>query len=371
MNAQTRRAIYVSSGSMTRFMFIKSRLLAGPPKRFHVLTLGVLFVAAPTVLRLAADTLIRETTFTTYYPFVLLAAFVIGWRGALGVSVASAVLANFLFMEPRYVLFANLGDTFGTALFLISSGMIVALVDTLRRALVDMEASQRREVALNGELKHLNAELQHRVKNTLTVVQGLATQTFRGAAGSDGLVRTFRGRLHALAEAHDVLTTGKWETCGFPSLAERALAPFNGDGAITLVGPPCDLPEHACVPLVLALHELGTNAVKYGALSSLEGRVDVRWKVSPVRDGAVTQQFILDWIESGGPPVSPPTRKGLGSRLIAPQRGIDAVEIAFRAEGLTCQIVVDGAVPAPGVTAEQGVRGDVEARAMSRSLAMA
>jgi two-component sensor histidine kinase len=324
-------------------MFIRSHLLAGPPKLLLSLVLGALFVVTSTVLRLAADPIVSGTAFVTYYPCVLLAAIFIGWRGAVCVALASALLANFLFMAPRYILFANVGDTVGTAFFLISSSMIIAVVETLRRTVIDMEAGRQREAVLNEELKHLNAELQHRVKNTLMVVQGLATQTFRGAAGSDEVVRTFRGRLHALGEAHDVLTSGKWETCRFPDLAARALAPFNGDGTITLTGPACELPEYVCVPLVLALHELGTNAVKYGALSCLEGSVQVRWDLQQMTTEPPGRRLVLDWIETGGPPVSAPTRKGLGSRLIAPQRGIDAADLDFRAEGLVCRIVVSGA----------------------------
>ena len=328
---------------MTRISFIRSRLLAGPPKAPYALLLGLLFVAAPTLLRWAADPVITGTAFVTYYPFVLVAALFIGWQGALGVALFSTLVANFFFMAPRYILFANPGDTLGAAFFLVSSSILIAMVDTLRRTVIDLEAGRRREAVLNGELRHLNLELQHRVKNTLMVVQGLATQTFRGATGSDDIVRTFRGRLHALGEAHAVLTSGKWETCGFPNLAARALAPFNGDGAISLTGPSCELPEYACVPLVLALHELGTNAVKYGALSTLGGRVDVRWQVEQTDAGAVTPALVLDWTETGGPPVSPPTRKGLGSRLITPQHGIDAADLDFRPEGLVCRIVVHGA----------------------------
>ncbi len=330
---------------MTRISFIRSRLLAGPPKLSCAVLLGIIFVAAPTLLRWAADPVITGTAFVTYYPFVFAAAIFIGWEGALGVAIISTLVANFLFMAPRYILFANPGDTLGATFFLASSSMLIALVNTLRRTVVDMEAGRRREAVLNGELRHLNMELQHRVKNTLMVVQGLATQTFRGATGSDDIVRTFRGRLHALGEAHAVLTSGKWETCGFPALATRALAPFNGDGAISLTGPSCELPEYACVPLVLAFHELGTNAVKYGALSTLGGRVEVRWQVEQTDAKGVTQTLVLDWIETGGPPVSPPTRKGLGSKLITPQHGIDAADLDFRPEGLACRIVVHGAAP--------------------------
>jgi two-component sensor histidine kinase len=332
---------------MTRFKFIRSRLLAGPPKFSWALALGVAAVGAPTLLRLAADSLITGTAFVTYYPFVLMAALVIGWRGAGAVAATSAVLANFLFMEPRYLLFANTGDTLGTAFFLVSCGMMIGVVDTLRRAVVDVETLRRREASLNAELKHLNSELQHRVKNTLSVVQGLATQTFRGASGSDEIVRTFRGRLQALGAAHSILTSGRWEMCQLPDLAARALAPFNGDGAISTEGPTCAMPEEACVPLVLALHELGTNAVKYGALSTLGGKVEVRWTVRQADAQDAGHELVLEWIESGGPPVAPPTHQGLGSKLVARQRGIDEAILDFRPEGLACRIVAGGAVLAP------------------------
>jgi two-component sensor histidine kinase len=328
---------------VTRFKFIRSRLLAGAPKFSWALALGVAAVGAPTLLRLAADPLITGTAFVTYYPFVLMAAVLIGWRGAGAVAAISAVLANFLFMEPRYVLFGKVGDTLGTALFLVSCSMLIGVVDTLRRAVVDVEALRQREASLNAELKHLNSELQHRVKNTLTVVQGLATQTFRGASGSDETVRTFRGRLQALGAAHSILTSGRWDMCQLPDLAARALAPFNGDGAISTAGPTCAMPEDACVPLVLALHELGTNAVKYGALSTLGGKVEVRWNVRQA-DAEGGHELVLEWIESGGPPVAPPTHQGLGSKLVARQRGIDEAILDFRPEGLACRIVASGAV---------------------------
>lgn len=305
------------------------------------------FVAAPTLVRLATDQVITGTAFATYYPSVLMAALLIGWRGATGVAVTSAVLANFLFMEPRYILFASVGDTLGAAFFLLSCSMIIVVADTLRRAVLDIEAGRMRESALNAELKHLNAELQHRVKNTLTVAQGLATQSFRGAPDGDEAVRTFRGRLHALGEAHAILTTGQWEGCHLPDLAVRALAPFSGDGAFLIEGPRCCLPEQACVPLVLALHELGTNAVKYGALSTISGHVEVRWEVRRAEGGDDAQELVLEWVESGGPPVTQPMRRGLGSRLLAAQRGIDAASVDFLPEGVACRLVVSGAVLSP------------------------
>lgn len=329
---------------MTRSQFIKSRLIAGLPSLPWALILGLAFTAVPTGIRVAADPVISGTAYVTYYPFVLVAVLFIGWQGAAALTAAAAVLANFLFLHPRYVLFAGVDDTLATMFFIVASGLIIAVVDTLRRTVIDLEKATHREASLNAELRTLNDELQHRVKNSLSVVQALALHTFRGLPASDEAVRKFQGRLQALAQAQAVLTSGRWEHCRLPDLATRALAPFNGHGAVHCEGPSCSLPERACVPLVLALHELGTNALKYGSLSSLDGSVSVSWRVCPVEGDADVQQLVLDWIESGGPLVEIPTRRGLGSKLVARQTGIDSATLDFRPEGVVCRLVVTGAV---------------------------
>ncbi len=107
---------------------------------------------------------------------------------------------------------------------------------------------------------------------------------------------------------------------------------------MNIVGPTCSLPEAACVPLVLALHELGTNAVKYGALSTLSGSVDLVWTSVEAPCGG--REVVLDWTEKEGPEVEPPTRQGLGSRLLTRQPGLNDVTLQFRPEGLRCRIVV-------------------------------
>lgn len=144
------------------------------------------------------------------------------------------------------------------------------------------------------------------------------------------------GRLAALAEAHNVLSSGNWEECRLPDLPQAALSRFQQLGAIALVGPSCVIPPASCVPLVLALHELGTNAIKYGALSVSSGRVSLSWTVAA---GSV----VLRWEETGGPVVVPPTRRGLGSRLLTKQTGLDAVTLDYRPEGVVCETRIDGA----------------------------
>jgi PAS domain S-box-containing protein len=178
-------------------------------------------------------------------------------------------------------------------------------------------------------------ELNHRVKNTLTVVQGLAHQTFKGGAVPPELLRSFEGRLGALAAAHNLLMKQTWESTPIRSAVEAALKPFHiCEGGISLKGPAVLLTPSATVTLTLALHELATNAAKYGALSNDEGRVAVQWSLD-------AERLTIAWRERGGPPVTKPARTGFGTRLL--QRAVArdlgaAVTIDFASTGLVCTI---------------------------------
>jgi two-component sensor histidine kinase len=182
----------------------------------------------------------------------------------------------------------------------------------------------------------LNLELQHRVNNNLTVIQGLARLMLRHAQTPEGYYAAFSERLLAISEANQILSRRGWEIAVLPELAETALRPFRTKGQIVLDGPPCELPTRSCVPLVLALHELSTNAVKYGALSVPNGRVRVQWTVEAGR-------CRLTWREEDGPPVPPPTRQGLGSRLLRPQPGLESVTLVLPPTGAVCEMVIEGA----------------------------
>gem|GEM_PF-824080 len=177
-------------------------------------------------------------------------------------------------------------------------------------------------------------ELNHRVKNTLAVVQGLAQQTFRGGDPLQAR-KAFEGRLAALSAAHNVLTRRSWSHAQLREILEGALAPFaQADDRISLEGADLPLPPKVAVNLSLALHELATNAMKYGALSVPEGRVAVRWRND---DG----RLCLAWRESGGPAVRAPDTRGFGTRMI--ERGLASelggtVAVDFRPDGLVCEI---------------------------------
>jgi PAS domain S-box-containing protein len=164
--------------------------------------------------------------------------------------------------------------------------------------------------------KLLVNELNHRVKNTLTTVQSLAAQTLRASTSLEAFGDAFEARLLALSKTHDILTSQSWEGASLRRLLEHEVAPYLtlGDrGRLILQGEDLQMPPKHALAMGLSLHELATNAVKYGALSVETGTVEVSWRV---RAGAEGKVLDLEWIERGGPPVSAPGRRGFGSRLI-------------------------------------------------------
>jgi PAS domain S-box-containing protein len=188
------------------------------------------------------------------------------------------------------------------------------------------------------ERELLLAELNHRVKNTLAVVQGIAHQTFKDVASSADAQKAFEGRLFALAVAHSLLTQGNWENASLEKLAADTLqVGMPSKERVSLSGPAVLLPPKGAVALVMALHELCTNAVKYGALSNETGKIEIGWTTAEGRPPRLT----LVWRESGGPSVSPPTRRGFGSVLLERMLAQDLdgnVTTEFRPEGLFCLI---------------------------------
>lgn len=187
-------------------------------------------------------------------------------------------------------------------------------------------------------------ELNHRVKNTLATVQAIATQTLRGQYTDPEEARLiFESRLFALASAHSLLTREQWEGVELAALAELVLKPYKGSNAngqrVHIAGPHIHLTPKSALALSMAFHELASNAAKYGALSDHEGgQVSLTWQ-----ELADTGRLRLEWREQNGPPVSPPQRKGFGSRLI--MRGLahelnGEVNLTFPVSGVSCTIEI-------------------------------
>jgi two-component sensor histidine kinase/PAS domain-containing protein len=185
-------------------------------------------------------------------------------------------------------------------------------------------------------------ELSHRVKNNLAIVQSMASQTLRTSPEPAVFAEAFMARLSALARAHNLLTQTVWQGADVGELARATLDPFVADEGethrILIEGAPVSAPAEMSVTLALLLHELATNAAKYGALSGPAGAVRLSWRVDPAASGA--RRLSMCWSETGGPAVAPPARRGFGSRLIATsaaQLGGRA-ELSFQPEGLQCEL---------------------------------
>jgi PAS domain S-box-containing protein len=216
----------------------------------------------------------------------------------------------------------------------IAAQAAVAMDNARLHRAAQAEIAQRKEAESAKEL--LLHEVKHRVKNTLATIQALAMQTLKGSPTEER--DAFITRLHALSGAHDLLTASDWQGVGIAALAGQSLAPFSGqgEGRVSCEGPDVGLTANKALLLTMVLHELGTNAVKYGALSIEQGRVDVAWQ--KVRGDRPALR--IEWRESGGPSVTPPTRRGFGSRMIsAALQGSDGnVAFEYRPEGLRVSI---------------------------------
>jgi PAS domain S-box-containing protein len=195
--------------------------------------------------------------------------------------------------------------------------------------------------AAEAHQKLLINELSHRAKNLLAIIQSIAQQSFKGEAAASDSLNRFEGRLGALSAAHGILTKERWEAVPLRRLiCDTYTAVRSDDSRLTVDGPHIDLPPKVAVSLAMAVHELATNALKYGSLSNEDGEVLIHWTT---KDG----RLLLRWEERGGPPVATPPRRGFGSRMI--ERGLAAelggsVSIRFAPTGVVCE--VDAPLPA-------------------------
>ncbi|HZL30802.1 MAG TPA: HWE histidine kinase domain-containing protein [Pseudolabrys sp.] len=201
---------------------------------------------------------------------------------------------------------------------------------------VNIDISERKRADAQREL--LLAELNHRVKNTLAVVQAMAYQTFRSSDVGLEARQAFENRLVALASAHNLLTESSWESASVEDIATETLyakGPYKD--RVDLSGPRVLLPPREALAIAMALHELFTNAVKYGALANDTGRLRLDWHRTESRPPRLT----LNWRESGGPTVAKPERRGFGSVLLERSLQQDlggTVTLDFRPDGLICAI---------------------------------
>ena len=206
-----------------------------------------------------------------------------------------------------------------------AEGQMIGAVNML------VDITERRQAEQQKTL--LLRELAHRVNNTFAVILAITQQSLRAAPSAEGFAETLTGRLQALAQAHNLLLAKNWTGAELGELAKGQLAPFSPEGGdrLKIDGPKAMLGPTQVIALGIVLHELGTNAAKYGALSVEGGEVELSWMLHPDR-------VSLTWAERNGPPVMPPSHKGLGSKLI--ERGLPDASIDWRflPDGVICAI---------------------------------
>jgi len=209
----------------------------------------------------------------------------------------------------------------------------------------DGEGPDRKPVAISGASRDLSdlkkteelqrllvSELNHRVKNTLATVQAIVANTLRRVSDPQSAREVINERIVSLARAHDLLTMRNWTGADLRDVVHRAMEPFAA-ARLDISGPSVEVSPSHTLALSLGLHELATNAAKYGALSAPEGRVEVRWT-------SALGKLKLSWRESGGPRVAPPTRRGFGSRLLEDSLARDlggGTRLEYASEGVRCE----------------------------------
>jgi two-component sensor histidine kinase len=224
--------------------------------------------------------------------------------------------------ETESVIFG--GRWISYRLFPLGDGMGVVFRDMTDRK----RAEEQRDLLIK--------ELEHRVKNTLTTVQSIASQSFRTAGVGHDALRAFDARLIALGNVHGVLTKQSWDAANLRDVVWAALRPHSAPGLdrFTVEGPDVQVGPKCAVAFSMAAHELCTNAIKYGALSTEAGRVAIDWN-------AANERLHWQWRERGGPPVTVPDRTGFGSRMIERALALQLsgkVTIDYRPSGLVCTI---------------------------------
>lgn len=204
-----------------------------------------------------------------------------------------------------------------------ADGTVAGLIDTVIETTPMVMAQRQREL--------LNQELSHRLRNTIAMVQAIATQTLKNVTEQDA-VSALQQRMVVMGQAHDILLRQEWAAASLRNIIQQTLAPIDGNAQISYEGSDLVVGPKAVLTISLTLHELATNAFKYGALSTSTGRVLVSWLVRG-------DEFRLHWRETGGPEVAEPTKKGFGSRLIDMGFGGGTVEKRFNPSGLEVDIV--------------------------------
>jgi two-component sensor histidine kinase len=284
-------------------------------------------VAAAVTCRAAVGSFVHEGLyFTLLFPAVLVAGLFGGVWSGVTAAILGGLVSGYIFVPPAYSVHLAGDGWFRLIAFWTSSGLVIVLIAFIHAVLGRLAAAEDRAATVAREM-------QHRVQNTLTLVQAVARQTFRTADSLQGARETLMARLAALGRAQTLIGEGFDKEVGVQALVNLATDPFEAD-QFAIGGPPLVLPREVAISLALLIHELATNAAKHGALSSPKGKIEISWLEESDEKGCLT------WKERFGPEVVKPSRAGFGSKLLqtafAQGKGDAAME--FEPDGVRCRI---------------------------------
>lgn len=292
------------------------------------------------------DVLPSGFPYLTFFPAVILTAFFAGLRPGIVCAVLCGLSAWYWFIPPFDSFHVNLQGVIALVFYVCIVSVDILLIQLMHSATQGLRAEravtrdlydQQREMVLRLKEREerqqvLQNELSHRMKNTLAMVQGVVGQSLRHAPDLKTASDLASARIMALGRSQDMLTQSNWQSAEIRSIIEASLAPhIDHPSRFQVDGVRMQLDATQSMGLALMLHELATNAVKYGALSTDAGTVRIAWTRLPENG------FNLTWSESGGPAVTDPTRRGFGSRLIefvVPAYFQGAASMDYRREGL-------------------------------------
>jgi two-component sensor histidine kinase len=293
------------------------------PYSIDALTIALICLGAATALRLVGSWTNSDFLFATYFPAILAAGLLAGIPAAVGVTIASAVIVR-LFFVPSYLHYASqsYGEYVDFVMYLISAALTISFAHYCR---VVLKGLHKRN--LKNEM--LTSELQHRNKNVCAVLDVIVRKSL---ADDPERAKKVFGRIKAMMYANELLTASQPQLLTLKQPLFQAFAPY-GEDRLEVFGPEISVEPETARHLMLLIHELVTNAVKYGALSRLSGRVFVDCS----EDGKTIN---LKWKESGGPRIERPKNEGFGSQLVTAciKSLSGTMQQVFAPDGFTCSI---------------------------------
>jgi two-component sensor histidine kinase len=312
-----------------------------PPRSLAAFAFALACVAIATVVRMAIGEISpASAVFAPYYSATLVAALVGGWRAGSFAAAAGAVAAFWFFVPPDWASHAFDREWIVSYfLFAVSSLVIVWAAKSYRDLLWRLRNEEERR-------QLLNRELAHRIRNTLAIVESLISRTLRD---QPELRTKLHDRIAALAVTNDLLIKAEWRGAGLRQILAGEFAPHDA-ARFKLDGDDFECPAELATVLALIFHELTTNAAKYGALSTPQGRVALCWTRHD-------EHVAFDWVESGGPQPAASRREGFGTTLL--HKGLrqfdGLVEMRFLPAGLNCRFSLAMPAAASGAAADAAI----------------